>query len=233
MFVIHVHWCCTHIYALWNLPRPRRGVITANRSMRFASCELNILLVTKRHRVQTTDSRIFVHCWTRCWCAFNNSAFNNKPLSIYLFYFRFRRMLNRNALESFSLNENSLIVNNVIDTKSEHSAAQAQLFPSNSLLGLISFCAKGNFYPHSPKPLIRNRRSSPIRIAWQQEQPNANITNDVTCCQNPSNLFTCVWPIQGPTWPYGIFRFRTFQYDHKQRGSLTTILVHKNMRCCR
>jgi len=180
-----------HIYALWNLPRPRRGVITANRSTRFASCELNILLVTKRrHRVQTTDSRILVHCWTRCWCAFDNSA---KPLLIYLFYFRFRRMLNRNALESFLLNENSLIVNNVIDTKSEHSAAQAQPFPSNSLLGLISFCAKGNFYPHSPKPLIRNRRSSPIRTAWQQDNRTLILReNDVTCCQNPSNLFTCV-----------------------------------------
>jgi len=33
------------------------------------------------------------------------------------------RMLNRNALES--LKENSLIVNNVIDRMSEHSAAQA------------------------------------------------------------------------------------------------------------
>jgi len=41
-------------------------------------------------------------------------------------------MLNRNALES--LNENSLIVDTVTDTKSERSAAQAQPFRSNSLL---------------------------------------------------------------------------------------------------
>jgi len=43
-------------------------------------------------------------------------------------------MLNRNAVES--LNENSLIVNNVIDTKSEHSAAQTQPSRSISLIGL-------------------------------------------------------------------------------------------------
>jgi len=70
-------------------------------------------------------------------------------------------MLNRNALES--LNENYLIVNNVIDTMSEHSAAQAQPFRSNSLLGLAFFYTKGNVHPQSPHPPMRKRRSSPIR----------------------------------------------------------------------
>jgi len=54
----------------------------------------------------------------------------------YLFDFRFTRMLDRNALES--LNESSLIVNNVIDTRSEHSG------PVRALLGLASFRARGN-----------------------------------------------------------------------------------------
>jgi len=74
--------------------------------------------------------------WTRCWRAFDNSA---QFLLIYLFDFRFRRMLNRNVLEL--LNENFSIVNNVIDTRSEHSVAQVP-FRSNSLFGPSSFLHK-------------------------------------------------------------------------------------------
>jgi len=59
-----------------------------------------------------------------------------------------------NALES--LNENSLIVNNVRDTMSEPSGAQAQPLRSNSLLELASFYTKGNVHPQSPHPPKRN-----------------------------------------------------------------------------
>jgi len=75
-------------------------------------------------------------------------------------------------------NENSLIVTNVTDTRSEHSAARARPLRWNSLLGLNSFCAKGNFYITILfGPPMSNRRSSAIRIARQREQPNANITS--------------------------------------------------------
>jgi len=67
-------------------------------------------------------------------------------------------MLDRDAPESS--NENSLIVNNVTDTRSEQSVAQVQPFRSNSLLELASFYAKENVHPHPP---MRTRRSSPIR----------------------------------------------------------------------
>jgi len=83
------------------------------------------------------QSRALISCHSVNKTAFDNSA---QLLLIYLFYFRFRWMINSDALESS--NENSLIVKNVIDTRSEHS----QPLRSNSLLGLIPFCAKGSFY---------------------------------------------------------------------------------------
>jgi len=104
------------------------------------------------------------------------------PLSIYLFYFRFGRKFNKATLES--LNENSLIVNNVIDARSEHSASTTVPFELSSRI--ISFCK--TFIP-----VLFDRRSSPIRTAsGQREQPNANITNDVSRFRNSSNLFTRV-----------------------------------------
>jgi len=76
-------------------------------------------------------------------------------------------MINSNVLESS--NENSLMVQNVIDTRSEHSVAQP--LHSNSLLGLISFYAKRNFYIYSPKSPTRYHRCSPIRTALTTRTP--------------------------------------------------------------
>jgi len=46
-------------------------------------------------------------------------------------------------------NEKSLTDTNVIDPRAEYSTAQTQPLRWNSILGLISFRAKGNFYIHS------------------------------------------------------------------------------------
>jgi len=80
-------------------------------------------------------------------------------------------MFDRNALESS--NENSLIVDDVIDAMSEHSAAQAQLSSRTHF-----FLREGKLL--SPFYLIRR-----CVIA-------ANVTNDVARFRNSSNLFTRV-----------------------------------------
>jgi len=129
------------------------------------------------------------------WCAFEDFV---QLLLIYLFDCRFRWMINSNALESSK--ENSLIVMNVIDTMSKHSVAQAQpLRALNSLrtlrtLFLNSFLSaqRKTFIPSLFSPPMSNRCSSPIRIAWQQEQSDANITSRQFMTKGfLPNLFTC------------------------------------------
>jgi len=99
-------------------------------------------------------------------------------------------MINSNALESS--NENSLIVQNIIDTRSEHSVAQAQPLRSNSLLGLLSYCVKEDFYTYSPKPPTRYRHYSLIRTTLiTRTTKNANVATNASLSEVLFHLLTC------------------------------------------
>jgi len=93
------------------------------------------------------------------WCAFEDFA---QLLLIYLFYCRFRWMINNNALES------SNEFNRYERNRYKVWTLRAQPLRSNSLLGLSSrtatfFRTKRSFYTRSSHPPIHNCRSSPIR----------------------------------------------------------------------
>jgi len=112
----------------------------------------------------------------------------NTCLYIY-FIFRFRRMLNRNVLESL----NEILFNrrnNVIDTISGYSATQVQPFP-------FELSSRTRFFLHKkgtviPSLLIRRCvcHSCSIR-AYQQKQPNADVTKNVVPSRILSKLRAC------------------------------------------
>jgi len=142
-------------------------------------------------------------------------------------------MINSNALESS--NENSLIVQNVIDIRSEHSVAQAQSLRSNSLLA-TSFFLRKDFYTYSPKSPTRYRRYGPIRTglttrttknAKTLRHTDANLSGVLfhlltvlsnvllhLYCPTRSYRFTCLFPCTVQRNHIVIFLSRILQYDH-------------------
>jgi len=117
-------------------------------------------------------------------------------------------MINSDALESS--NGNSLIVKNVIDrARSEHSVAQVQSSRPNSLLGLASFCTKGNFVRRSDN---KNNRTLVLRMTWPSRE-------SCLICLHVCELYKVqrehVWNLS----------FQNFsEYDRKQRESLTPFI---------
>jgi len=129
-------------------------------------------------------------------------------------------MFNKDAL--VSLIETHLIVSDATDTRSGHSVARARPSRPNSILGLASFCAKGNDYPQ-PMHMCYWR---PIKLRQQDSRRLIRLEGAGASFQSPIEIVNIPFGRHVPSRTYSLFRESPLTI----RESLTRILrIHSRV----